>query len=163
VRRANPTGCEPANGCGRWTDIDCQKAGVYLVLSISGTGIVAQHVRTIGVQLIRQLFQPFLVRMMNMQVSISSPTKARGSRLEARISNEQKALFQQAAMLSTRTLSEFVVASAQEAATRIIEAHETIRLEREDQIKFVQALLNPPKPNARLRQAALEYRAMLGV
>jgi hypothetical protein len=28
-----------------------------------------------------------------MQVNISSPTKARGSRLEARISNEQKALY----------------------------------------------------------------------
>jgi uncharacterized protein (DUF1778 family) len=101
--------------------------------------------------------------MMNMQVSNSSPAKARGARLEARISNEQKALFQQAAMLSTRTLSEFVVASAQEAATRIIEAHETIRLEREDQIRFVEALLNPPKPSARLQQAALQYRAMLGV
>ena len=35
----------------------------------------------------------FLVRMKNMQVNISSPTKARGSRLEARISNEQKALY----------------------------------------------------------------------
>lgn len=44
--------------------------------------------------------------------SINSSTKARGARLEARISNEQKALFQQAATLSTRTLSEFVVASA---------------------------------------------------
>jgi uncharacterized protein (DUF1778 family) len=101
--------------------------------------------------------------MKNMPVSISSPTKSRGSRLEARISNEQKALFQQAAMLSTRTLSEFVVASAQEAAIRIIEAHETIRLEREDQIRFVQTLLNPPEPNARLRQAAKQYRTMLGV
>jgi len=38
--------------------------------------------------------------------------KTRGARLEARISVEQKALFQQAATLSARTLSEFVVASA---------------------------------------------------
>jgi uncharacterized protein (DUF1778 family) len=100
--------------------------------------------------------------MKSMQTSINSPTKARGSRLEARISNEQKALFQQAAMLSTRTLSEFVVASAQEAAIRIIEAHETIRLEREDQIRFVQALLNPPEPNDRLHQAGMQYRTMTG-
>ena len=98
-----------------------------------------------------------------MQAGIKSPANVRGSRLEARISNEQKALFQQAAMLSTRTLSEFVVASAQEAATRIIEAHETIRLEREDQIRFVQALLNPPEPNDRLLQASEQYRAMMGV
>jgi uncharacterized protein (DUF1778 family) len=99
----------------------------------------------------------------SMQAGIKSPANVRGSRLEARISNEQKALFQQAAMLSTRTLSEFVVASAQEAATRIIEAHETIRLEREDQIRFVQALLNPPEPNDRLLQASEQYRAMMGV
>lgn len=98
-----------------------------------------------------------------MQASINSPTKAKGSRLEARVSNEQKALFQQAAMLSTRTLSEFVVASAQEAAIRIIEAHEAIRLSREEQVRFVEALLNPPGPNARLRQAGANYRAMTGV
>ncbi|MBE0474150.1 DUF1778 domain-containing protein [Rhodoferax sp.] len=96
-----------------------------------------------------------------MPINTSSPIKARSSRLEARISHEQKALFQQAAMLSARSLSEFVVASAQDAANRIIEAHETIRLEREDQIRFVQTLLNPPEPNARLRQAALQYRTLL--
>lgn len=93
----------------------------------------------------------------------STPTKARGARLEARVSNEQKALFQQAALLSTRTLSEFVVASAQEAATRIIEAHESIRLSREDQIRFVSALLNPPAPSDRLRQAAAQRRTMTGI
>lgn len=93
----------------------------------------------------------------------STPTKARGARLEARVSNEQKALFQQAALLSTRTLSEFVVASAQEAATRIIEAHESIRLSREDQIRFVSALLNPPAPSDRLRQAAAQHRTMTGI
>jgi len=98
-----------------------------------------------------------------MQTAVNSPSKARGSRLEARISTEQKALFQQAAMLTTRTLSEFVVASAQEAATRIIQAHEAIQLSREDQIRFVSALLDPPEPNARLRQAGVQYRAMTGV
>ncbi|OIP19978.1 MAG: DUF1778 domain-containing protein [Comamonadaceae bacterium CG_4_9_14_3_um_filter_60_33] len=98
-----------------------------------------------------------------MQANINPPAKTRGARLEARISHEQKVLFQQAAMLSTRTLSEFVVASAQEAATRIIEAHESIRLSREDQIRFVSTLLNPPEPIDRLRQAGAQYRAMTGV
>jgi uncharacterized protein (DUF1778 family) len=95
-----------------------------------------------------------------MRAQISTPTKTRGARLEARISSEQKVLFQQAAMLSTRTLSEFVVASAQEAAVRIIEQHETIRLSREEQIRFVSILLNPPEPSERLRQAGEQYRAM---
>ena len=89
--------------------------------------------------------------------------KSRGSRLEARISGEQKAMLQQAAALSGRTLSEFVVASAQEAATRVIQEHETVRLNRSEQIAFVTALLDPTEPNARLRQAAAAYRQQMGL
>ncbi len=82
----------------------------------------------------------------------------RGARLEARISIEQKIVFQQAAALLGRTLSEFVIASAQDAASRVIQEHEAIRLSRAEQIAFVTALLNPPAANARLRQAAAAYR-----
>ena len=89
--------------------------------------------------------------------------KSRGARLEARISVEQKTVLQQAAALSGRTLSEFVVASAQEAASRVIQEHETIRLSRAEQIAFVSALLNPPPPNARLRKAAAAYRKQMGL
>ena len=89
--------------------------------------------------------------------------KLRGARLEARISVEQKTVLQQAAALSGRTLSEFVVASAQEAASRVIQEHETIRLGRTEQIAFVSALLNPPPPNARLRKAAAAYRKQMGL
>ena len=96
-----------------------------------------------------------------MQATTSTPDKARGARLEARVSSAQKALFQRAAELSTRTLSEFVVASAQEAATRIIQENEAIRLTRAEQIAFVSALLDPPEPNARLCQAAKKYRTQM--
>lgn len=89
--------------------------------------------------------------------------KSRGARLEARISVEQKAMLQQAAALSGRTLSEFVVASAQEAASRVIQEHETVRLSRAEQIAFVTALLNPPLANARLRLAAAAYRKQMGL
>jgi len=76
---------------------------------------------------------------------------------------EQKAVLQQAATLSGRTLSEFIVASAQEAASRVIQEHETIRLSRAEQMAFVTALLNPPAPNERLRQAAAAYRKQMGL
>ena len=92
-----------------------------------------------------------------------TPAKTRGARLEARVSNAQKTLFQRAATLSGRTLSEFVVASAQEAATRIIQEHETIRLSRSEQLAFVSALLAPPEPSTRLRQAAASYRKRMGL
>jgi uncharacterized protein (DUF1778 family) len=99
-----------------------------------------------------------------MQTTTPEPTdKSRGARLEARISVEQKTVLQHAAALSGRTLSEFVVASAQEAASRVIQEHETIRLSRSEQKAFVSALLDPPPPNARLRRAAAAYRKQMGL
>lgn len=89
--------------------------------------------------------------------------KSRSARLEARISAEQKATLQHAASLSGRTLSEFVVASAQEAANRVLQEHAMVRLSRSEQVAFVSALLDPPEPNARLRQAAATYRKQMGL
>jgi uncharacterized protein (DUF1778 family) len=95
--------------------------------------------------------------------AIAIADTSRGARLEARISIEQKTVLQQAAALSGRTLSEFVVASAQEAARRVIQEHENIRLSRAEQIAFVTTLLKPPAPNKRLRQAAATYRKQMGL
>lgn len=81
----------------------------------------------------------------------------RDARLEVRVSAAQKSLLQHAAALSGRTLSEFVVTSAQDAARRVIAEHESIQLSREEQLAFVQALLQPPEPNARLKRAAKAY------
>jgi uncharacterized protein (DUF1778 family) len=99
---------------------------------------------------------------MQTQTPATSDT-ARSARLEARVSAKQKLMLQQAAALSGRTLSEFVVASAQEAASRIIHEHETVRLNRREQATFVNALLNPPAPNVRLRRAAALYRKQMGL
>lgn len=89
--------------------------------------------------------------------------KIRAARLEARITADQKAVLVRAASLAGRTLSEFVVASAQEAAAKVIQEHETIHLGRADQIAFVSALLDPPAPAERLRQAAANYRRQMGL
>lgn len=78
------------------------------------------------------------------------------------MSAAQKHLLQRAATLSGRTLSDFVVASALDAASRVIAEHESIRLSREEQRAFVQALLNPPESNARLKRAAKAYRHRTG-
>jgi uncharacterized protein (DUF1778 family) len=78
-------------------------------------------------------------------------------RLEARVSHDQKALFQRAAELQGRTLTDFVVASVNDAAIRVIEENQTIRLNAEDSRAFAEALLNPREPNARLDAAAQRY------
>lgn len=89
--------------------------------------------------------------------------KTRNARLEARVSGDQKNLFQRAATLSGRTLSEFVIDSTQEAAARIVQEHEIIRLSREEQVAFVSALLTPSEPGARLRRAVEGYRQKTGI
>lgn len=87
----------------------------------------------------------------------------RTARLEARVSKDQKNLFLQAAVLSGRSLSEFVIESTQEAATKVVKEHETIQLSREEQMSFVSALLNSPEPGSRLRRAVESYRKATGM
>lgn len=98
-----------------------------------------------------------------MPSTVETSGKPRNARLEARVSREQKNLFQRAAALSGRSLSEFVIDSAQEVAARIVQEHELIRLSREEQLAFVSALLNPPEPGARLRKAVESYRRKTGL
>lgn len=87
----------------------------------------------------------------------------RDARLEARVSSDQKDFFQRAAGLTGRTLSELVIDSTQEAAMRIVQEHEVMRLSREEQVAFVTALLTPPEPGARLKAAIESYRKKAGL
>jgi uncharacterized protein (DUF1778 family) len=73
------------------------------------------------------------------------------ARLEARITPETKALFQKAANLEGRTLTDFAVASVQAEANRVIQKHQIPKLSVEDSEAFADALLNPPKPNDSLK------------
>lgn len=84
-------------------------------------------------------------------------------RLEARLTREQKELIQQAADLEGRTLTDFVVSSAQAAALRTIEEHTLISLTKRDSVAFVEALLNPPELGATLLAASLRYKQSMGL
>jgi uncharacterized protein (DUF1778 family) len=80
-------------------------------------------------------------------------TSSADERLEARITAEQKRLFREAALLQGVTLTDFVVSSVHEAAVRTLEARHVIEVSRNDQRVFVDALTQPPAPNAALRRA----------
>ncbi|GAB4195687.1 MAG: DUF1778 domain-containing protein [Coleofasciculaceae cyanobacterium] len=84
-------------------------------------------------------------------------------RLEARISKEQKELFQRAADIQGRSLTDFVIASVLDAAKRTIQEHEMMTLSVRDREVFVEALLNPPEPSDELRAAAQRYKQNMGV
>lgn len=83
------------------------------------------------------------------------------ARLEARVDPEIKALWQKAADLEGRTLTDFVIASVQAAAFKIIEQHQILKLSVEDSEAFVDALLNPLKPNNALKAAAQRYKQIM--
>jgi uncharacterized protein (DUF1778 family) len=78
----------------------------------------------------------------------------RTARIEARIVPDALAIVKRAAEIQGRSVSDFVVAAAQEAAQRTIERTEIIRLSVEGQRAFAEAILNPPKASAGLKKAA---------
>lgn len=84
-------------------------------------------------------------------------------RLEARITPDQKRLIERAAQLRGTTVTEFVVVSVQQAATKTIRDFETLTLRDQARDVFVSALLNPPAPNAAARAAAQRYKAQMGL
>ena len=77
----------------------------------------------------------------------------RSARIEARIAPEALAVVKRAAELQGRSISDFVVAAAQEAANKTIEKAHIIRLSIEDQQRFVDLLLNPPPLSPAMKRA----------
>jgi uncharacterized protein (DUF1778 family) len=83
------------------------------------------------------------------------------ARLEARVNPAQKALFERAAALRGQSLTDFLVQSAQTAAEEIIRTNELIILTERDTAALVEALLNPPPLNEKLRQALRRHDEMI--
>lgn len=100
--------------------------------------------------------------MMANAVSTPAGGRVRAERLEARVSAEQKRLIERAAALQGRSVTDFVLASVQEAALRAIEDHGRLSLSVRDSEAFVHALLSPEPVNDRLRDTVRRYREIVG-
>lgn len=85
----------------------------------------------------------------------------RNARLEARIAPDVLALVKHAAELQGRSVSDFVVSAAQEAAHRTIEETGIIRLSAEDQRRFVDLLLNPPPLSPAMIRAKEDHERLI--
>ena len=85
----------------------------------------------------------------------------RSARIEARIAPDALVVLKRAAELQGRSVSDFVVAAAWEAANRTIEETQIIRLSIEDQRTFAQSILNPPAPAPALLRAADAHRRLI--
>jgi uncharacterized protein (DUF1778 family) len=87
---------------------------------------------------------------------------SRTARLEARITPEVLGIVRRAAEIQGRSVSDFVVAAAQEAARKVVADIEVIRLSREGQEKFVDLLLNPLEPTPALKEAFRRHQQLFG-
>jgi uncharacterized protein (DUF1778 family) len=85
----------------------------------------------------------------------------RTARIEARIAPEVLAVVKRAAELEGRSISDFVVDAAQEAARRVIEDAQIIRLSLADQRRFVELLIDPPPLSDALRRAEEAHRRLI--
>jgi len=86
-----------------------------------------------------------------------TPSRQKTERLETRVTRDQKQMIERAAVLQGRTVSDFVASTLQEAARRAIDEESIWRLTQEQQRVFVDALLESPPPNDRLRAAHKRY------
>lgn len=80
------------------------------------------------------------------------------ARLEARISLEVHALLKRAAEIEGRSLSDFVVTAAREAAEKTVLHTDLITLSCEDQLRFAEALIDPPPLAPALQRAIDQYK-----
>lgn len=84
------------------------------------------------------------------------------ARLEARLPADVHALLKRAAEIQGRTLTDFVVSSARDAACKTIEEAEVLRLSAEDQRRFADAIFNPPPPSDALLRAVRRRLELFG-
>jgi len=83
------------------------------------------------------------------------------ARFDARIPREVHTLLKRAAELEGRTMTDFVINAAQNAAQRAIEQAGVIRLSLEDQACFADALLSPAKKTPAMQRAFKRHEKLL--
>ena len=84
-------------------------------------------------------------------------------RFDARLDEDQKLLIQRAADIEGRTMTDFVLHSAELAAERTIEQRSMLILSARETEAFVDAILKPAEPGHVLRAAARHYEKVVGI
>ena len=90
-----------------------------------------------------------------------APEAQRTARVEARIAPDALEIIRRAAEIQGRSISDFMVAAAREAAQRTIADIEVLRLSRQAQEQFATLLLDPPAPSRALARAFERHRKLI--
>jgi uncharacterized protein (DUF1778 family) len=70
-----------------------------------------------------------------------------------RVDAETKRMVVRAAELERRSITDFCLTALTEATRQTISRHEALQLSERDRKTFFDALISPPRPNARLKRA----------
>ncbi len=89
-------------------------------------------------------------------MQFQEPDFAKDERISLRIDRHTKELIEQAAAIDHRSLTSFIVACAKEQAQLLIERETIMRLKKQEWDRFMDALADPPKPNAALKKLMRE-------
>src|SRR5207249_10497443 len=90
------------------------------------------------------------------------PSKSKAYRFDARLNEDQITLIQRAADLEGRTMTDFVLHSAESAAERTLAERAMLILSVRETEAFVDATFNPARPGPVLRAAARQHKNKLG-
>ncbi len=94
-------------------------------------------------------------------MSAVSPSTQTPARLEARLPADVLTMLKRAAEIEGRSLTDFVVSAAQEAARRSIAQAQVLQWGAQDQEAFATALTQSAAPNAALKRAFARQRKLI--
>ncbi len=96
----------------------------------------------------------------NIRTFVNMSERTEKARFDARLTQQQKLLFEQAAASAGfKTLTEFVLQAAQEKAIAVLSQQQHLVLTAEAQKRFFDLIENPPEPNEYLKAAWKEYQS----
>jgi uncharacterized protein (DUF1778 family) len=84
-------------------------------------------------------------------------------RLEARIPMQLLTLIKRAAEMQGRSLTDYVASTMREAAEETIDRSTILRLSMQDQLHFVEVMLNPPEPSQAWQEAFAARKELFGL
>jgi len=96
-------------------------------------------------------------------VTRKSPLKPVTERLEARVPRPLKSLIDRAAALEGRSITDYVIATLERDAVKVVHEHEILQLSTADSQAFAQAMITPPKPNRALKGILSRHSKTVGV
>jgi len=95
-----------------------------------------------------------------MQAAIPK-NKVSDDRIVSRIPRSNRIIIEKAAAVYGATVNQFIVQTALDRATEILQREELLKLSEKDARLFLDALDNPPPPNAHLLKAMQQHNRLV--